>query len=197
METKLRIIDALDNHKEGVHIRELSRIVKTSYNNTVRNIKILEKEQAIRKKEDANLIKIKLKNNPITIAYLKQTHTENFLALPKKIINAVREFLNELEERPLIAMIFGSYAKKNYTTNSDIDLLLIFQKIPNPTSIENTAKRISMRTNTKINPVYLNYKNFEKNYLNKNHDFSNEIRKNVIVLTGIEHYYALSWRFQE
>jgi len=196
METKIRIINALDKNKKGVHIRELARVVKTSYNNTVRNIKLLEEKNVIKKENDANLIKIKLKNHPLTIAYLKQAHTENFLALPKKISNAVTEFLNELEEKPLIALIFGSYAKGNFTKDSDIDILLVFQEIKQK-NIENAAKRISMRTNTKISPVYVSYNEFEKNLLNKEHEFSNEIRNNVIIITGIEQYYAISWRFQE
>lgn len=197
METKIRIIDVLDKNKNGIHIRELARIVKTSYNNTARNIKILEKENIIKKEKDANLIKIKLKNNPLTIAYLKQAHTENFLKLPKKASGPINEFLNELKEKPLIALIFGSFAKGNYTENSDIDILLVFQRINNQTNIENTAKRVSMRTNIKLNPVYVNYERFEKNFLNKNHDFSNEIRQNVIILEGIEHYYRLCWRYLE
>ena len=195
METKIRIIDALDKNKNGIHIRGLTRIVKTSYNNTVRNIKILEKENTIKKEKEANLIKIKLKDNPLTIAYLKQAHTENFLKLPKKVSSSINEFLNEIQEKPLIALIFGSFAKGNYTENSDIDILLVFQKINNQTNIENTAKRISMGTNTKLSPVYVDYKNFEKNFLNKSHEFSNEIRQNIIILEGIEHYYRLSWRF--
>ncbi len=197
METKIRIIDALDKNKNGIHIRELARIVKTSYNNTVRNIKILEKENVIKKEKDANLIKIKLKNNPLTIAYLKQAHTENFLKLPKKVSSSINEFFDEIQEKPLIALIFGSFAKGNYKDNSDIDILLVFQKIGNQTNIENTAKRVSMRTNTKLSPVYVNYESFEKNFLNKNHDFSNEIRQNIIILAGIEYYYRLSWRFLE
>ena len=196
METKLRIIDALDKNKKGVHIRELARLVKTSYNNTVRNIKILEHENVIKKEKDANLIKIRLKNHPLTVAYLKQAHTENFLSLPKKISNTITEFLNEIEEKPLIALIFGSYAKGNFTKDSDIDILLVFQEIKQK-NIENTAKRISMRTNTKISPVYVGYKEFEKNLLNKEHEFSNEIKNNIIVIIGIEQYYAISWRFQE
>src|SRR3989344_7152600 len=99
METKIRIINVLDKNKKGVHIRELARLAKTSYNNTVRNIKILEQENAIKKEKDANLIKIRLRNHPLTIAYLKQAHTENFLALHKKITNAITQFLDELEEK--------------------------------------------------------------------------------------------------
>ena len=197
METKIKIIDALDKNKKGIHIRELARLVKTSYNNTARNIKILEKENTIKRIKDANLIKIKLRDSPLTVAYLKQAHTENFLKLPKKIINSASEFLNEMQEKPLIALVFGSFAKGNYTGNSDIDVLLVFQKIINQADIENTAKRIGMRTNTKITPVYVDYGQFEKNFLNKNHEFSNEIRQNVIILTGIEHYYRLLWGFLE
>ncbi len=197
METKIRIIGALDKNNKGVHIRELARIVKTSYNNTVRNIKILEKENVVKKEKDANLIKIKLKNNPLTIAYLNQVHTDNFLKLPKKVFSSINEFLDELQEKPLIALIFGSFAKGSHKENSDIDILLVFQKINNQTNIENTARRISMRTNTKLSPVYVGYESFEKNFLNKNHDFSNEIRQNVIILSGIEHYYRIYWRFLE
>ena len=197
METKIKLINILDKNKNGVHIRELARLVKTSYNNTVRNIKILEKENTIKRIKDANLIKIKLKDSPLTVAYLKQPHTENFLKLPKKIINSASEFLNEMQEKPLIALVFGSFAKGNYTGNSDIDVLLVFQKIINQADIENTAKRIGMRTNTKITPVYVDYGQFEKNFLNKNHEFSNEIRQNVIILAGIEHYYRLLWGFLE
>ena len=195
METKIKLINILDKNKNGVHIRELARLVKTSYNNTVRNIKILEKENTVKKEKEANLIKIKLKNSPLTIAYLNQVHTENFLKLPKKVITSITEFLNELQEKPLIALIFGSFAKENYTGNSDIDILLVFQKVSNQENIENTAKRVSMRTNTKLSPVYVDYESFEKNFLNKSHEFSNEIRQNVIILAGIEHYYRLSWRF--
>ncbi len=196
METRLKIINELDNKKK-VHIRELARLVKTSYNNTVRNINILEKENIIKKEKDANLIKITLKNSPLTISYLKQIHTKKFLNLPNKISNAILDFLNELENKPLIALIFGSYSKGNFTKDSDIDILLVFQEVTDSKSIENTAKRISMRTNTRISPVYVNYKNFKKNFLNKEHEFSNEIRKEVIVLRGIEYYYDLLWRFEK
>ncbi len=197
METKIRIIDALDKHMKGVHIRELARLVDTSYNNTVRNIHLLEKENILKKEKEANLIKITLKNSPLSIAYLKQAHVEHFLKLPKKISGPIAEFLNELKDRPLIALVFGSFAKGDQTNDSDIDILLVYQKITDQNDIENTSKRVSMRTNTTLSPVYEDYASFEKNFLNKNHGFSNEIRKNVIILLGIEHYYSLLWRFLE
>jgi len=195
METKLKIIAELEKRHNGVHLRELSRLVKTGLPNAKRFIDILEKERVIRKHKEANLLKIYLREGQTTIAYLKQINNKKFILLPIKIQNAIIEFLNELEIKPLIALIFGSYAKENYNKESDIDVLLVFQKLENVREIENTARRISMRTNTKISPVYLEYKNFEKNFLDKNHDFSKEIRQDVIIIFGVEIYYHLLWRF--
>ncbi len=195
METKLKIIMELEKRHNGIHLRELSRLVKTGLPNVKRFIDILEKEKVIIKQKEANLMKIYLRESQTTIAYLKQTNNERFILLPVKIQNAITEFLNELEIKPLIALIFGSYAKGNYSKESDIDVLLVFQKLENVKEIENTARRISMRTNTKISPVYLEYKNFEKNFLDKNHDFSKEIRQDIIIVNGVEFFYSLLWRF--
>ena len=195
METKLKIIAELEKVHNGVHLRELSRLVKTGLPNAKRFIDILEKEKVIRKQKEANLLKIYLRESQTTIAYLKQTNNEKFILLPVKMQNAITEFLDELEIKPLIALIFGSYAKKNHTKESDIDILLVFQKLENVKEIENTARRISMRTGTKINPIYLEYRNFEKNFLDKNHDFSKEIRQDVIIINGGEFFYSLLWRF--
>jgi len=197
MEKKLEFIRTLEKHKKGIHLRELVRLLKTGMPNISRYAKILEKEGVITRQNEANLVKLKLRKHPKTIAYLKQVNTEKFLTLPKKIQIAIADFLNELQSKPLITIIFGSYAKNNYTKDSDIDLLLVFQKTEKESEIESTAKRISMRTNTRINPIYINYSNFEKNMLNKEHDFYKEIRQQVMIISGEELYYNLLWRFLE
>ncbi len=197
METKLKIIAELERNKKGVHLREISRLVNSGLPNVKRFLEILSKEKVVRKEKEANLVKFMLRESEKSIAYLKQVNTEKFILLPVKIQGAAIEFLEELETKPLIALIFGSYAAGNFTKESDIDVLLVFQKVEDEKDIENTAKRISMRTNTKISPVYINYKNFEKNFLNKEHDFSREIRQNVIIVLGTEYYYRLLWRFLE
>ncbi len=195
MEIKLKLIKLLEEHQNGLHLRELSRLLKTGLPNITRYANILEKEKVITRQKEANLVKLKLKKGQKTVAYLKQVNTERFLSLSQKIQLAISEFVNELETKPLIIIIFGSYAKGSYTKESDIDILLIFQRVENEIEIENAANRISMRTNTRINPVYLDYKNFEKHFLDKKHDFSKEIRQKVIILSGLEIYYPLLWRF--
>lgn len=197
MDTKLKIIAELEKKHVGIHLREISRLVESGLPNIKRFLDIFEKERVVKKEKDANLVKYKLKRHPKTLAYLKQVHVERFLMIPKRIQNAIEDFLSELEVPPIITLIFGSYSKGDYVRDSDIDILLVFQNIKNEGDIENIAKRISMRTNTKISPVYLKYRNFERNFMNKNHDFSKEIRQDVIVITGIEIYYKLLWSFLE
>ncbi len=197
METKLKIISELERNHNGVHLREISRLVNSGLPNIKRFLEILEKDKIVRKEKDANLVKFSLREGEKTLAYLKQLNTERFLSLPVVIMGSIKDFISELEVKPLIVLIFGSYAKESYTKKSDIDILLVFQKIENVEKIENTARRISMRTNTKINSVYVSYNNFERNFLNKNHEFSREIRQDVIIFLGIEFYYKLLWRYLE
>lgn len=195
METKLKLISEIEKNNKGIHLRALSRAVDSGLPNVKRFLEILEKERVVRKEKEANLIRFKLRESEKTIAYLKQVNTERFLLLPGMVQIAVNEFLNELEIKPLIVLIFGSYAKGNYTKNSDIDILLVFQKVENAKEIESISKRIGMRTNTEISLIYINYLNFEKNFLNKEHDFSKEIRQDAIIVIGVEYYYKLLWRF--
>ena len=197
METKLKIIDELDKSCKGIHLRGLSRVVKTGLPNVRRFLVNLEDENVVKVEKSANLSIFKLKESEKTMAYLKQVHTERFLDLPGRIRLAISDFLKDIEISPLIALIFGSYASGNYTEESDIDLLLVFQKVDGRAEFERVAGRIGMRTNTKLSPIYISYPNFKKNFLDKNHDFSKEIRQNAIIINGIENYYSLLWRFLE
>ena len=125
METKFKIIKELKETPKGVHLRGLSRIINSGLPNVKRFLKILEEEKVVRKEKDANLIKFKLKESQKTLAYLKQINTGEFLRLPVKIQNSIIEFLGELENKPLLVLIFGSYAKGTQSAKSDLDLLII------------------------------------------------------------------------
>jgi len=195
MENKLKIIKILDENRAGLHMRKISRQIKTGLPNIKRYLDILEKEKIIRKEKKANLINITLTYKLEIFPDLKQINSNSFLELPKNIQLASNDFLMELEEKSLISLIFGSYAKGNYNKNSDLDIFLVFQELKNEKQIEETAKRIGMRTNVKINPIYVKYSEFKKNFLDKNHNFSNEIRERVIILNGIEYYYELIREF--
>ena len=195
MENKLKIIKILDENRDGKHIREISRLLGTGMPNVKRYLDILEKEKIIKKQKKANLINITLIYTNLSFPYLKKINSYKFTELPKNVQFAAQDFLSSLEQKPLITIIFGSYAKGNYTKNSDLDIFLVFQNINNEKQIEGEAKKISMRSNIRINPIYIDYLTFKKNLLDKNHSFSNEIKNKIVILNGVEYYYELIEEF--
>lgn len=106
--------------------------------------------------------------------------------LPAKIKLSIKDFLRELKDKPLIALIFGSYANDTYTPKSDIDILLVFQKIVDTKHIESTAKKTAMKTNTLLNPVYLDYSTFLESFHNSTKEFFKRLKKDKLILVGIE-----------
>lgn len=182
--TELRILEQA-YIKPGIHKRELSKQLKISMPSV---------DYALKK--ITRLLKMQKAGNQMRyfIDYSKEALTPMLYAveysrlerLPAKARIAIIDFLRELEEKPLIAAIFGSYARGDYTKESDIDILLVFQKIENAKGIENTANRISMRTNTKISPVYLDYASFKESFHNPTKEFYKNLKKGKIILTGIE-----------
>jgi predicted nucleotidyltransferase len=106
--------------------------------------------------------------------------------LPGNIILSIYDFLKELNEKPVISFLFGSYARQDYTKTSDIDILLVFQNIDDCRGIETLAKKISLKTNTQINPIYLSYQEFKDSFHNPTKDFFKKLKKDKIILTGIE-----------
>ena len=74
--------------------------------------------------------KVELTPSLSAVEYLR------FNKLPSKIRLSVIDFLKELENKPILAFIFGSYANGTYNKSSDIDILLVFQKVETPKKIE-------------------------------------------------------------
>lgn len=182
-DTKTKILEQI-YLKPGIHKREISRnlnIGMPSVEHAIKKIETLLKEQ-----RSGNQIKYYLdySKEKLTPA-LYSIEYSRIERLPSKVRFTIRDFLKELKEKPIIAILFGSYAKGNYNKSSDIDILLVFQKISTK-DIENTAKRISMRTNTKLNPVYIDYSTFRESFHNSTKEFFKNLKKDKIILSGIE-----------
>lgn len=170
---------------QGSHKRELSKQLKVGMPSIDYGLKKI-----------INILKQKKTGNQINyfvdyskeelIPLLYAVEYSRLEGLPVKVRVSVTDFLRELAVKPLLAVIFGSYANNTYTKDSDIDILLVFQKIEDPKKIENTAKRISMKTNTRLNPVYLEYPQFKESFHNSTKDFFKKLKKDKLLLIGLE-----------
>ena len=132
--TELRILEQV-YLKPGIHKRELSKQLKLGMPSIDYALKKIEK--LLKKQASGNQIRYFLD-------YSKEALTPMLCAiehsrlnrLPLKIKLTINDFLKELKEKPIISAIFGSYAKGDYTRNSDVDILLVFQKMENEKHIE-------------------------------------------------------------
>ena len=187
--TELKIIGQV-YLKPGIHKRELSKQLKLgmpSIDYSLRKI-----ERLFIKQKSGNQIKYFLDYSKESLSpMLCAVEFSRLEKLPIKIKLSIREFVKELKEKPVLVIIFGSYAKGNYRKDSDIDILLVFQKVENEGKIEDTAKRISMRTNTKINPVYLDYDFFRESFHNSRKEFFKNLKENKVIIMGIEYWRQL------
>lgn len=169
----------------GIHKRELSKQLKIGMPSVDYALKKIDK--LIKKKKSGNQINYFLNySSEAIVPALYAVEYSRLEELPLKVKSAVSSFLKELNQKPVIAAIFGSYARNDYTKDSDIDIFLVFQEIKNSKNIENTAKKISMRTNAEINPVYLDYNSFKESFHNSTKEFFKNLRETKILLTGIE-----------
>ncbi len=189
--TEIRILEQVYLNP-GIHKRELSKRLKLGMPSIDYGFKKISK--LIKQKKSGNQINYFLDYSKYGLtSSLSTVEHFRFEKLPAKVKLSINDFLKELEAKPIIAVIFGSYACGNYTKDSDIDILLVFQKIDNPKKIENTAKKISMNTNTQLNPVYLSYNEFKESFHNPTKEFFKKLKKDKIILIGIEWWRQLEY----
>ncbi len=189
---------ALYTNKEGLHVREICRLAKLSLPAASKHIIKGEKCGIIFCKEIGRLklCRLNFKNEKI-VSILHEVELGRFRKLPHAAQESLNSFIDDLKEKPLIAIIFGSFASGKQTKKSDLDILLVFQRADRRLmkDTETSARKISGRTGLSIQPVSLNYEEFEKNILNKENEFMKDVRKNSLVLRGLDVYLKIIGRF--
>lgn len=188
--TELRILEQIYLHP-GIHGRELSKRLRLGMPSIDYGLQKISK--LIKHRKTGNQINYFLDySKDELVPLLSAVEHSRFERLPAKVRLSVNDFLKELDEKPVLAVIFGSYASGTYTKSSDIDILLVFQKIEDPKKIENTAKKVGMKTNTQLNPVYLSYPEFRESFHDTTKEFFKKLKKDKLILIGIEWWRQLT-----
>ena len=187
METKIRILREI-YVKNGSHARELCRNLKLGMP-SVKNSLNQVKNMVVRKKRGRNIIyNIDYSKREI-VPYLYLVEYSRMQELPKKIQYAVFDYIKSLNNKPLLTIVFGSYAKNQYTQDSDLDIFLVFNTIKK--EVEEKAKVISSKHGIAIAPVYLDYDAFSKEFFNQKKKFFQDLKKDKIIVNGIEWWVEL------
>jgi DNA polymerase sigma len=173
----LKIIEVLDSQR--LYFNEIHEKTEIkSKNNILKNLTLLVKKEILfREANKSNTYYSLNYKNQLTLSLLDLLNKEKFSKLPFQIRKSILDSINVLT--PKVAILFGSYAKGNYSKESDIDLVFI-ESAENPSLIIEIEKKYG----TKINCISMKFKE-----LNLENESVAHILKTGFPLVGKEYFY--------
>ncbi len=143
-----------NNKNKPVHLREIARISRMNESTASLHLNLLVKSSILRAEFDGNLKKFN-----ITAGYVPEIFPifdyEKLENLPLLRKNAIKMYIERLEKKPVIVVVFGSTAKGTFKEESDLDMLVIGNK-----NKDNTAKYVEAQTGMHIQIFKISEKQF-------------------------------------
>lgn len=160
------------------YFAELTKTTKLTRPRTLRALRKLVKQGVLDVSMEANVKYYSLKKTPAVYALLGTIeYNRTLLFLTKnKILARAFEMLKEKYADYFVMLIFGSVVKGYATKSSDIDMLLLKEKVSpgDIKRVENIIDLINGRTGLKISPYFMTLEEFKK--------------KNELAKQAIEHH---------
>lgn len=176
------------NSGKELYFSEILRETKLTQNTTLRHLKSLREANIITstKKTGNTFYKINPKN-PQLFSIFSYFDYKRFNELPFITQRTIAEFLDKIGNKPIISVIFGSTAKKTYNKESDIDILLIYNK--KELEDEKLKKDIETITGIKIQTFIIDYGYFKEQILKREDDVIIHAIKTGFVMSGHYNFY--------
>lgn len=174
------------NRNKELYFSEILRATKLTQNTTLRHLRSLEMNKLIisTKKIGNTFYKINNKN-PIIYAIYSHFDYKKLNHLPSARERAIIEFVDKIKIKPIIILVFGSTAKKSYTPESDIDILLVFNK--KELKSNKVKHDIEATTGYNIQEFVISYEYFKDQILRQDDSVISHAIKTGFVILG--HYY--------
>lgn len=148
-----------EDKKLSFHLRDIARKTKLYPNSVTRFLNQLEKEGILASQKDGNLKKYRIKKSEKLSNIFTSFDIERLNKLPLARRRAINYFLDKLQEKPVISLLFGSTAKETFRKDSDIDLLLIVNK---KIDVDKAKDYVDSQVGIKINCFQITYEEFKK-----------------------------------
>jgi|TARA_Y100000310_G_C20642108_1_gene794569 predicted nucleotidyltransferase len=176
------------NRYKQLYFSEILRETKLTQNTTLKHLKSLQENNLIQSTKETAHTFYKINNkNPQIYALFSYFDYKVFNELPSERKRAITDFLNALKTKPIISLIFGSTAKKTFTKESDIDVLLIFNK--KETKQEKLRKDIEATTGFNIQTFIIDYEYFKEQLITEEDKVIIHAIKTGFVFTGHHYFY--------
>lgn len=147
-----------ENKESSFYLREISRKLNMNSNTTFKCLNTLENKNLLYHEKTGNQKRYFLNKTPKTYIILSFFDIDKYESLTNTRKRAIKYFLDSLEQKPLITILFGSTATGNFRENSDIDLFLITNS---EIQTQKAEKHSESQTGIKINTFQLTFREFQ------------------------------------
>jgi len=187
---KGKILECLyRNRQKELYFSEILRETGLTQNTTLKHLKNLQDNNIVisNKKIGNTFYRINPKN-PQIYSIFSYFDYKRFNSLPSEKKRAINEFLNRIKIKPLIVLIFGSTAKETFEKNSDIDVLLIFNK--KEIKDAKLKEDIESITGVRIQIFIIDLDYFKEQILKEEDKVIIHAIKTGFVMTGFDRFYG-------
>ena len=176
------------NRSNELYFSEILRQTKLTQNTTLKHLKNLQENKLITsiKKIGNTFYKINPKN-PELFAIFSYFDYQKLNNLPFARKEAINTFLDKIKVKPLIVLIFGSTAKGTFEKESDIDVLLVFNK--KETDNPKLKKEIEAVTGIRIQTFVIDFDYFKEQVLKKEDNVVVHAIKTGFIVLGHNIFY--------
>ena len=177
------------NKAARLHLREIARQAGLHEPSATRFLKALEKEGILKSEKDGNMKKYSVKSAKRAYLIFEMFDIERLESLPFIRRNAIKQYLDSLQEKPVFAVLFGSTAKGTYREDSDIDMLIVTNRKIDASGAEKEAEAL---TAMRISTFQMALKGFLTELkLKEEHVIQSAIASGFPLINHIAYYEAL------
>jgi len=166
------------NPKREYYVREIERLIKTSFDLVRRELIHLESIGLLKSRVSG-----KQKYYTLNTEHMLFPEFKSMILKTSGIGDIIKSAIKNRNDI-LIAFIYGSYAKNDENTESDIDLFVIGDI--SSTDLQVSVSEVESQTKREINPTVYSPKEFKEKYKAKNHFVLSVIKEPKIFLKGDE-----------
>ena len=170
-----------------IYFSEILRETRLTQNTTLKHLKVLEEAGLIISIKKIGNTFYRVLNSPQIYALFAYFDYQRLNALPSARKRALLDFLDNLNIKPLIALVFGSTAKGVFEKESDIDLLLVYNK--KEKKDEKTEKEIKAITGVSVQSFIIDYNYFKENLTSESDKVVTHAIKTGFVASGFDLFY--------
>ncbi len=146
------------NKNQPLHLREIARRINLREGPLTRHLNHLTKSKILLFKEEGNL-KMFYINKELIPKIFPLYDQDRFEKLPSLRKNAIKYYINKMNRKPVLLILFGSTAKGHAKETSDIDIIEIYN-----TKVDNAEakKYVNAQTGLHISAFQMTFKDFVK-----------------------------------